>query len=266
MQPRVDLYDSAYGHFSARVLADVRARTYGIDIGQSGWVSVEEYATFIEWLGLSDEAHALDVGCGSGGPALHLARVTGCRVTGIDLNPHGIEAATAQAAAAGDTRAEFRVADVDHPLPFDAATFDAIVSMDAMCHMVQRAHVLAEWHRVLRPGGRALFTDPVVVTGPVTNEEVAVRASIGRFLFVPDGTNERFIAEAGLRLLCREDLSEGGARMAARWRDAREAYRDELEAVEGLERFEGLQRFLGVVARVMGERRLSRIAYLIERP
>jgi hypothetical protein len=100
----------------------------------------------------------------------------------------------------------------------------------------------------------------------VTNEEVAVRASIGRFLFVPDGTNERFIAEAGLRLLCREDLSEGGARMAARWRDAREAYRDELEAVEGLERFEGLQRFLGVVARVMGERRLSRIAYLIERP
>jgi hypothetical protein len=32
---------------------------------------------------------------------------------------------------------------------------------------------------ILKPGGRAIFTDPVVVTGPVTNEELAARSSIG---------------------------------------------------------------------------------------
>lgn len=267
MQPRVDLYDSTYGHFTDDVLARVRAQTYGSDIGQSGWVTAEEYAEFASWLRLAAGHHALDVGCGSGGPALHLAHATGCRVTGIDINAAGIDAATRQAAARGaEARASFQVVDVDGALPFDAGTFDAIISTDAMCHMTRRAEVLAEWQRVLASGGRALYSDPVVVTGPVTSDEIALRSSIGRFLFVPPGLNEQLIAGAGLRLIHTADLSAGGAAMAGRWRDARAAERDALVALEGEERFAGLQRFLDTVHRVMHERRLSRIAYVAEKP
>lgn len=266
MQPRVDLYDSTYGHFGDEVVARVRAETYGTDIGQSGWVTVEEYQDFADWLRLGHDRHVLDVGCGSGGPALHLARLTGCRVTGIDVNADGIATARRQAVDAGlESRVSFEVADVDVDLPFESATIDAIVSMDAMCHMTRRAHVLAQWHRVLRSGGRAVFTDPVVITGPVTNEEIALRSSIGRFLFVPPGTNQQLIEQAGFRLARALDLSEGGARMAGRWHDARERHRDALAALEGHERFTGLQRFLTTVQRVMGERRLSRIAYFLQR-
>ena len=240
--PRVDLYDSTYGHFHEDVLALVRAETYGTDIGQSGWSTVEEYAEFIDWLGLTPDHHVLDVGCGSGGPALHLARLTGARVTGIDINADGIATATRQAADSGLVdRATFRVVDVDAALPFDADTFDAIISMDAMCHMPLRAHVLEQWRRVLKPGGRAVFTDPVVVTGPVSSAEIAVRSSIGRFLFVPPGANEQFIVSAGLRLVRAADLSVQGAGMARRWHAARAAHREALIALEGDERFTGLQ-------------------------
>ena len=38
-------------------------------------------------------------------------------------------------------------------------------------------------------GGHAIFTDPVVITGPVTNEELAALRSIGLFVFVPKGLN-----------------------------------------------------------------------------
>lgn len=265
--PRVDLYDSTYGHFHEDVVALVRAATYGTDIGQSGWTTVEEYADFVAWLGLDASSHVLDVGCGSGGPVLHVARLTGARVTGIDINEHGIATAARHAEEAGlADRATFRVADVDASLPFDEATFDAIISIDAMCHMPSRALVLGEWRRVLKPGGRAVFTDPVVVTGPVSNAEIAVRSSIGRFVFVPPAANEQFISRAGLRLVRAADLSAGGAEMARRWRAAREAHREALVTLEGQERFDGLQDFLEVVQCVMGERRLSRIAYLIERP
>jgi hypothetical protein len=125
--------------------------------------------------------------------------------------------------------------------------------------------VLREWHRVLREGGRGLFTDPVVVTGPVTNDELALRSSIGLFLFVPPGVNERLIERAGLRLVRQEDVTDNAALVSGRWHRARAAQRDELIAAEGAERFEGLQRFFESVHRLTSERRLSRIVYLVEK-
>ena len=239
--------------------ARVRAETYGTDIGQSGWSTVEEYAEFAEWLGLPARLTTSWTSAADLAVRPCTSRVsTGAHVTGIDINADGIATAARQAAERGlADAATFRVVDVDAALPFADDTFDAIISMDAMCHMPLRAHVLEQWRRVLKPGGRAVFTDPVVVTGPVSSAEIAVRSSIGRFLFVPPGANEQFIVRAGLRLVRAADLSAGGADMAGRWHAAAHAHREALVALEGDERFHGLQQFLEVVRRVMGERRLS---------
>ena len=263
---RVDLFDSTYQHFTDRVLDTIRQATFGTDIGQNSWLTVEEYARWLPLLGIGADAHLLEVACGSGGPALYVAGATSCRVTGIDINESGVATATQAAERAGaGGRVRFERASADTPLPFADGSFDALLCIDSMNHFPDRARVFREWQRVLRPGGRALFTDPVVITGPVTNDELVLRSSIGLFVFVPPDVTERFLTEAGFRLLQREDVTANAALVSSRWHAARQAHKDELLAIEGEPRFEGLQRFFHAVHVLTSERRLSRIAYIVER-
>ena len=267
MSQSVDLYGTAYGNFAAEVLAQVRRDTYGEDFGQSSWVTGPEYRRFFRLLGLAAADHVLDVGCGSGGPALFLAREAGCRVTGVDVSEEGIQAGLTLAHRAGlDDRVHFRRADVREPLPFSDGAFGAVVCMDAMCHLPDRGRLLGEWHRVLRPGGRLLYTDPVVVTGPVSNEELATRSSTGYFEFGPPGVNERLIDQAGFELVRAEEVTENEVEVSRRWHAARQQRAADLIRLENEETFAGLQRFLAVVHNLTFEHRLSRFAYLGRKP
>ena len=271
MTERVDLFDSTYQHFTDQVLDAIRKETFGTDIGQNSWVTIDEYERLLPWLNLTAEAHVLEVASGSGGPALYLARTTGCRVTGIDANESGVATATQMASEAAAKsgaaeRVEFKVANADSALPFANDSFDGLLCIDSMNHFPNRLAVFREWQRVLRPGRRALFTDPVVISGPVTNDELALRSSIGLFLFVPPGINEQLIQQAGFQLVHQEDLTENAALISGRWFQARHAHKDDLLRIEGEERFEGLQQFFAAVHRLTSERRLSRIVYVVEKP
>jgi SAM-dependent methyltransferase len=262
----VDLYNNIYADFASDAEAAVRRDAFGDDIGQSSWMTAADWLRFADAVGAGPASHVLEVGSGSGGPAVYLAWTRGCRVTGVDLNPHGVGNGERLAAARGVAdRVSFQVADASRPLPFASASFDAILSNDAMCHVANRLDVLREWHRVLRPGGRMLFTDAMIVTGLISSEELAVRSSIGQYLFLPPGENERLIAAAGFTLRSAEDVTAAAAAIASRWHAARERHRDELIRREGDANFAGLQQFLACVRRVSEDRRLSRYCYLAEK-
>ncbi len=260
---KVDHYGATYEQFAAKTYAAVRQRAFGEDIGQTGWLSREEHDLFLSWLALKPGAQLLDVACGSGGPTLRAARLTGCRVLGVDIHPDAVRTAQQQASEADLSHlAEFRQVDAGGRLPLPDGAFDAIVCVDAINHLPDRARTLREWARVLKPDGRIVFTDPIVVTGPLTNEEIAVRSSIGFFLFVPAGFDEAALAEAGFELMQRQDRTENMAAMAHRWREARQTHANDLRRIEGEDTFAGQQRFFEVAAELARSRRLSRFAFL----
>ena len=161
--------------------------------------------------------------------------------------------------------AEFHGGDAAAPLPFGDRSFDALTCIDAINHLPDRPRVLGEWRRVLKPGGRLLFTDPIVLTGPVTNREIAIRASIGLFVFVPAGLDEAMLEQAGFEIERVEDRTRNMAENAAGWRAAREtgggSARDRRR-----EAFDGQQLFLETAASLAREKRLSRIVILARRP
>jgi SAM-dependent methyltransferase len=158
-------------------------------------------------------------------------------------------------------RTRFLEADANTRLPFADGVFDAVLCVDALNHLRDRRFVLSEWARVLKNGGAVLFTDPVVVTGAVTKEELAVRSSIGTFLFTPPGYTEREVEAAGFRIVAVTDASENAAAISERRRAARQRVREQLVQAESEATFEGVQTFLKVVHDVTASRRLSRFVY-----
>lgn len=263
---KVDLYDNVYGDFTSRAETEVRHAAFGEDIGQSSWLTADDWLRYADLTRVGAGSRVLEVGSGSGGPAVFLAERRNCHVTGVDINEHGVANGNRLAAARGVAdRVTFKAIDASEPLPFADASFDAVLSNDAMCHIAHRLEVLRDWRRVVRPGGRILFTDALVITGQVSQLEIATRSSIGLYFFVPPGENEWLIDAAGFRLVAVNDETESAATIAQRWHDAREKYRAELVAREGETNFDGLQRFLDCVHQLSAERRLSRSCYLAER-
>jgi SAM-dependent methyltransferase len=145
------------------------------------------------------------------------------------------------------------------------ASFDAVLCIDVIAELRDRGAALADWARILKPGGRVLYTDPAIVAGLVTNDELAMRGSMGFFVFSPQGENESLIESAGLRLVRADDATDTAALLARRRYAERQDREAELMLVEGRERYDARQRFLDVASRLAAERRLARIAFLAEK-
>ena len=262
----VHLYDHAYGKYELDVYREVRLETYGEDLGQTSWVSAEESKQIPVWLNLASTSLVLEIGSGSGRYALRIAESIGCQITGLDINASGIRNANQLAQSQNLERlVRFEQCDVAQGLSFANQSFDAAFSNDVLCHIPDRPKMLSELFRVLRPGGRLLFSDALVIGGILSHEEIATRSSIGYYAFSPPGENERLMKQAGLRTLLVTDSSQSAAEIAKRWHAAREERKKQLVSAEGETNFEGLQRFLSCVQLLTSERRLLRYVYLAEK-
>ena len=258
-------YDAFYERFDLPLMQRLRREAYGQDIGQHSWVTAEELEQDIPRLLLSRSSRLLDLGCGPGGPLTFLVARAACGATGIDLSPHAVESARARAASFGlSASIDLQVADSNERLPFQSASFDAVIAVDVVLHLRDRAITFAEVARVLAPGGRFLFTDAGVVTGPVSSEEVRHRSIHGYTQFAPPGTNERAILGAGLRLIESADRTPSLLVNAKGRLVSRQAHREELELVEGAAYFESQLHYLETVVALSERGAVSRMMYVAE--
>jgi cyclopropane fatty-acyl-phospholipid synthase-like methyltransferase len=101
----------------------------------------------------------LDVGCGTGAPAIRLAKSTGAAVVGITNSPVQTEAAIRQAQDAGmGDQVTFRCEDAT-VLQCPARSFDAVLMIESIFHLPDRVEALRQVAGVLKPGGRVAVTD-----------------------------------------------------------------------------------------------------------
>lgn len=110
---------------------------------------------------LRSDQRVLDVGCGTGGASRLLADEAGCQVVGVDITAAFVEVAEWLSAATGlAQRTRFLCADAARtPLP--DGSFDVIWCQHALMNMPDMAGVLAEWRRLLVPGGQVLLHEVV---------------------------------------------------------------------------------------------------------
>jgi len=133
------------------------------------WTSMRESWDFLfaaaiacDLLAPQPDDRVLDFAAGTGWATEMLARV-GVRTVSIDLSHEMLRRGRQRLAA--DARLVFRedarfVAARGQALPFAAGVFDGVLCLNALHHLPSYADALAEIHRVLKPGGRAVFSEP----------------------------------------------------------------------------------------------------------
>lgn len=129
------------------------------DIKEAGFATVDLMASQLPELDKSTKV--LDLGSGYGGSARRLASRFGCSVTGLNLSETQNDRAMHMNTNAGLAEQIEIVHGSFEDIPAANESIDVVWSQDSFLHSGARDLVLAESFRVLKPGGRLLFTDPM---------------------------------------------------------------------------------------------------------
>jgi trans-aconitate methyltransferase len=152
----------------------------------------------LEWLAAKPNERILDLGCGDGQLTQRVAAFC-ANVQGVDASKQMVEAARSRGIAADQAEAE--------KLPYPDASFDAVFSNAALHWVRDQDAMMAEAHRVLRPGGR--FVAEMGGHGNIAAIRVALMAVLARHGHADreDGVNYYPTAEGYTRRLERHGFT-----------------------------------------------------------
>jgi ubiquinone/menaquinone biosynthesis C-methylase UbiE len=164
-------------------------------------------------------AHLLDVGSGIGGPARYFASVFGCRVTGIDLTPQFVAAASELTRLTGLAgKVDFLEADAAD-MPFAPDTFDNALCLYVGMNLSDKPAVLRECFRVLKPGATLLWTEVTSRPGTPQYPLPWARSATESYLDTR-GTLIGHVGASGFDVLTVDDETEAHVELARRMKAA----------------------------------------------
>lgn len=186
-------YSNPASAVEERVWREVFGAEYPDGVDPYSYVTKTELGRFVRDLNLQRGDELVDVGCGRGGAGLWVAASAAAHLTGIDIAEAALEAARLRAAAMG-MAADFRRGEFEATgLPNGVA--DGVMSIDALLFTPDKAAALIELRRILRPGGRFVFTSWDYHSQP-----------IGRPHQVPD--HRPYLDAAGFEILAYDETDD----------------------------------------------------------
>ncbi len=178
----------------------------GIDVAKASRLTVEMMLQRLS--GLASDSQLIDIGSGYGGAARYLAHNKGCHVTCVNISDvENSRNREMNHAASLDRLIDVKDGSFEN-IPCKDASFDYAWSQDAILHSGDKERVLREVHRVLKPGGEFIFTDPMQREGVSPSE---IQPVLNRIHLDSMGSFPLYIElgkEIGLELVEKVDLTE----------------------------------------------------------
>jgi cyclopropane fatty-acyl-phospholipid synthase-like methyltransferase len=196
----------------APLMREIERRVRGSDYGATSWATREQVQRSVDRLSLTPGLRLLDIGAGSGWPALFLATLSGCDVVLTDLPLSGLRMARQRAASDG-LSGRCRVLGADGAaLPFPDRLFDRVHHADVLCCMERKRELLHECRRVARPGARMEFSVISLVRKPSSDDERRLLQQSGPPYPDAEADYATLLSEAGWEVLERIDVTSEFAR------------------------------------------------------
>eukprot|EP00443_Scrippsiella_acuminata_P000022 CAMPEP_0115257822 /NCGR_PEP_ID=MMETSP0270-20121206/46973_1 /TAXON_ID=71861 /ORGANISM="Scrippsiella trochoidea, Strain CCMP3099" /LENGTH=313 /DNA_ID=CAMNT_0002673545 /DNA_START=223 /DNA_END=1164 /DNA_ORIENTATION=- len=134
------------------------------DVFENQRLYEKQMATYLD---IKAGSKVVDIGCGRGRIAHHVASYTGAHVTGLNVDEEQIRLAKQYAEETGllGKLLDFKVANYNNRLPFDDNSLDAAYYVQVLSYSTNLTAFFSEVYRVVKPGGKVAFEDYVMGNG-----------------------------------------------------------------------------------------------------
>jgi cyclopropane fatty-acyl-phospholipid synthase-like methyltransferase len=232
-------FANEYRQAQAPVILDLERAVCGCDYGGTSWTTRDEAERMSSLMELAEGSRLLEIGAGSGWPALYLAGLSNCHATLADL-PHEALRIAADRVAGESLHGEIFMTVADGAcLPFKRGYFDAISHSDVLCCLAPKRETLDECRRVIRDDGKMAFT--VISVSPGLSCAHHARAvDCGPPFVEAECDYTQLLESTGWNVIDRIDVTTAYGRTGALYIREVEARADEMRDLLGEAEFDEL--------------------------